>query len=124
MSLRSLRVACLLALAAILLPPETADARGRRWWLRPTAERLGPWVEQGWRREDWSRAPAIRTWDFSAPWSYDPETGYPSSTAEYPWGYTTPFVRVGRNCVASQINYSPGGDWVRYQRVLPSYYCR
>ncbi|MEK4034034.1 hypothetical protein WOC76_13815 [Methylocystis sp. IM3] len=124
MSLRPLRAACLLMLVAVLLSPESSAARGRRWWSAPAAQRLGPWVEEGWRREDWSRAPAIRDWGFSAPWSYDPETGYPSSTAEYPWGYTTPFVRVGRKCIANQINYSPGGDWVRYQRVQPSYYCR
>jgi hypothetical protein len=32
-------------------------------------------------------------------------------------------VRVGRLCVANEINASPGGDYVRYQRVRPWYYC-
>jgi hypothetical protein len=90
----------------------------------PGATRLGPWVEEGWRREDWSRAPAVRDWRYSAPANYDPLTGWPSSTAEYPWGYTTPFTRVGGKCVASAFNESPGGLVVRYQRVTPSYYCR
>jgi hypothetical protein len=117
-------------LLAILLLSAVAMAAGDAWALRRThmiypkhATHLGPWVEEGWQREDWSRTPAIRDWDFSAPWSYDPATGYPSSTVEYPWGYTTPFVRVGRKCVASEYNISPGGNEVRYQRVMPTYYC-
>ncbi|MGJ0391727.1 MAG: hypothetical protein ACR650_03080 [Methylocystis sp.] len=84
---------------------------------------LGPWLQEGWDREDWSRAPAIRGWGLSAPWDFDPIIGYPLSDAEYPWGYTTPFVRVGRYCVASEINIAPGGQAARYQRVRPSYYC-
>ncbi|MGJ0509428.1 MAG: hypothetical protein ACR652_20370 [Methylocystis sp.] len=124
MSARKFVLVCLLsASAAVLLTGEAAALRHPRYIYPKNAPHLGPWVEEGWRREDWSRAPAIRDWAFSAPWDYDPALGYPSSTAEYPWGYTTPFVRVGRKCVASEINVSPGGDSVRYQRVRPSYYC-
>jgi hypothetical protein len=83
----------------------------------------GPWVEEGWDREDWGRAPAVRAWGFSAPWDYGLYFGAPSSDEYYPWGYTTPFVRVGRKCVASELNRSPGGELIRYQRVRPSYYC-
>ncbi len=117
-------------LLSFLLIAAVAAPSGDAWALRRThmiysrhATHLGPWVEEGWQREDWSRGPAIRDGVFSAPWSYDPVTGYPSSTAEYPWGYTTPFVRVGRKCVASDVNRSPNGDAVRYQRVMPTYYC-
>jgi hypothetical protein len=123
-SSRFLGAACLLIFCAALLSPDAASAYRRQVWRAPGPPRLGPWIEKGWCCEDWSRAPAIRDWAFSAPWNYDPETGTPSSTAEYPWGYTTPFVKVGRRCVASEINGSPGGAWVRYQRVMPSYYCR
>lgn len=112
--------------ASATLFPSVAPAHGhRRLILRaPGPTRLGPWVEEGWRREDWSRAPAVRAPGFSAPRDFDPVTGYPSSEAEYPWGYTTPFERVGRLCVASDVNVSPGGMVARYQRVMPSYYCR
>jgi hypothetical protein len=124
MSRYFLLAAGLLALAAPFLSSIPAEAYRRPVGRAPGATHLGPWVEEGWVREDWSRAPAIRDWDFSAPWGFDPATGYPSSTAEYPWGYTTPFVRIGRKCVASDFNRSPGGEAVRYQRVMPSYYCR
>ncbi|WP_457796637.1 hypothetical protein [Methylocystis sp. S23] len=114
----------ILALAALLVfGASFAAARGRTQELRasgPTRE--GPWLQQGWEREDWSRAP-VRGWGFSAPWDYDPVTGYPAAADWYPWGYTTPFVRVGRRCVASEINESPGGKLIRYQRVRPSHYC-
>lgn len=101
-----------------------ASARARSHFIRangPAGE--GPWSQEGWEREDWSRAP-VRDWSFSAPWDFNPVTLYPSSTEWYPWGYTTPFVRVGRQCVASELNLSPGGDLIRYQRVRPGYYCR
>lgn len=110
--------------AAALLPAGEASALRRMHQIYPRhATHLGPWIEEGWRREDWSRAPAVRDWSFSAPQDFDPVMGYPSSTAEYPWGYTTPFVRVGRTCVASEMNMSPGGLAVRYQRVRPLRYC-
>jgi len=115
---------CLLAIVLIGLAAGDAAARERTHVLRahgPTRE--GPWLEEGWAREDWSRAPAVRRWGFSAPWDYGLFAGAPSSDEWYPWGYTTPFVRVGRQCVASEFNVSPGGEAVRYQRVRPSYYC-
>ncbi len=124
MSRLFLLAAGLLAVAAVSMSTDPAAAHRWRGWRAPGAPHLGPWVEEGWRREDWSRAPAVRNWGFSAPWGFDPATGYPSSTAEYPWGYTTPFVRVGRKCVASELNISPGGEAIRYQRVMPGYYCR
>lgn len=125
MSARKLMLTGLLSLAAATLAVTDASALRRARYIYPkNATHLGPWVEEGWSREDWSRSPSVRNWDFSAPWNFDPAAGYPSSTAEYPWGYTTPFVRVGRKCVASEFNVSPGGDAVRYQRVMPSYYCR
>jgi hypothetical protein len=116
-------LACLLFSAVTLMAGDAAALRRTHQIYPRYAPHLGPWVEEGWRREDWSRAPAVRDWDFSAPWDFDPVTGYPSSTVEYPWGYTTPFVRVGRKCVASEVNISPGGDAARYQRVRPGYYC-
>lgn len=120
MPLRHSRALRLFAVAATLLSSQAATAAHRQHVHRaPGAPRLGPWIEEGWRDEDWSRAPAVRTWDLSAPWD-----GSSSSTEQYPWGYTTPFVRVGRTCVASEINNGPGGEWVRYQRVMPAYYCR
>jgi hypothetical protein len=110
--------------ACIVAGTASAVARERTHFVRATGPtRVGPWVEEGWQREDWSRSP-VRDWAFSAPWDVDPVTLYPSSTEWYPWGYTTPFVRVGRLCVSSEINGSPGGAWVRYQRVRPTYYCR
>ncbi|GLI93460.1 hypothetical protein [Methylocystis echinoides] len=123
MSARNRLLICFLA-AAAALPAADAWALRRTHQIYPRfAPHLGPWVEEGWRREDWSRAPAVREWSWSAPADFDPLTGYPSSTAEYPWGYTTPFVRVGRKCVASELNLSPGGEVVRYQRVRSSAYC-
>lgn len=112
------------ALAALFATEAAAHRPSPRVHRAGGPTRLGPWVEQGWAREDWGRAPAVRGWAYSAPWDYDPVTGYPASDAQYPWGYTTPFVRVGRNCVASEFNYSPGGDVARYQRVRPASYCR
>ncbi|WP_442753740.1 hypothetical protein ACNHKD_12115 [Methylocystis sp. JAN1] len=101
-----------------------AAAGGRTHFLRATGPtREGPWLQEGWDREDWSRSP-VRGWAFSAPWDFDPVTLYPSTTEWYPWGYTTPFVRVGRQCVSSEINGGVNGEWIRYQRVRPSYYCR
>ena len=103
-----------------------AEARSKKSKLvrAPGAQRLGPWVEKSWQREDWSRAPAVRNWGDSAPANYDTETDTPSISVEYPWGYTAPFTRVGTKCIANELNESPGGLVVRYQRVLPSYYCR
>lgn len=124
MSLHPLRAACLLAAVGVIMTTQTATAHRRHGQRAPGAPHLGAWIEEGWRRADWSRAPAVRDWDFSAPATVDPSTGDPSSTAEYPWGYTTPFVRVGRKCVASELNAGLGGDVVRYQRVMPAYYCR
>lgn len=115
----------LIALGACLVLGASPAVAGRRThFVRangPTLE--GPWLEEGWAREDWSRSP-VRDWGFSAPWDFDPVTLYPSTNELYPWGYTTPFVRVGRQCVSSELNGSPGGAVVRYQRVRPSYYCR
>lgn len=116
---------CFVSAALPLLAVSSADAGFRGRVLRahgPTF--LGPWLQEGWNREDWSRAPAVRDWGLSAPWDFDPIAGYPISEAEYPWGYTTPFARIGRRCVASEINASPGGELVRYQRVRPLHYCR
>lgn len=90
----------------------------------PGAPRDGPWVEEAWRREDWSNAPSVREWGYSAPKYYDTNTGQPSSTAEYPWGYVSPYTVVGGKCITNELNESPGGLVVRYQRVLPIYYCR
>ena len=90
----------------------------------PGAPRLGPWIEEGWRREDWSRAPSERNWGDSAPSGSDPESGHPSITAEYPWGYVSPYIRVRGKCIVNELNESPGGLVVRYQRILPAYYCR
>jgi hypothetical protein len=110
--------------AALVLCASSAAAGGRTHFLRATGPtRDGPWLEEGWAREDWSRSP-VRGWAFSAPWDFDPVTLYPSTTEWYPWGYTTPSVRVGRHCVSSEMNAALGGEWVRYQRVRPSYYCR
>lgn len=118
-------LAVCLGAATPLLFADAAAAHTRRAKVMraPGGPRLGPWVEEGWQHEDWSRAPAVREWGWSAPWDYDPATGYPSATAEYPWGYTTPFARVGKKCIANELNASPGGLVVRYQRVMPSYYC-
>jgi hypothetical protein len=112
-----------MALAGVLQAPPGAQAR-RRYVEPPTRHmRLGPWIEEGWRREDWSRAPAVRGWASSAPYDYDPVLGFPMSGQFYPWGYTTPFVRVGSKCVASELNGNAGGAVARYQRVMPAYYC-
>lgn len=116
------RLLILLVGAGAALSASPADAQSRRHVTRasgPTED--GPWLQQGWEWEDWSRAP-IRGWGYSAPW--DAVYGYPSTTEQYPWGYTTPFVSVGRQCVSSEINVSPGGQLIRYQRVRPSHYCR
>lgn len=118
----ALRLPVVLLAAAVLFGAAPACGRARLHEGRasgPTAE--GPWLQQGWDWEDWSRAP-VRGWGYSAPW--DAVAGYPSTTEQYPWGYTTPFVRVGRQCVSSEVNLSPGGETVRYQRVRPSHYCR
>lgn len=112
-------IAGLVAMGVAIGSAADASASARRAH-GPT--RLGPWVQEGWERQDWSRAPAVRDWGWSAPWDYA-VAGFPASNEWYPWGYTTPFARVGRKCVASEINGGPGGDWVRYQRVRPSYYC-
>lgn len=90
----------------------------------PGAPRLGPWIEDGWRREDWSLAPSVRNWGYSAPNRSDPASGQPSITTEYPWGYVSPYIRVRGKCIVNELNESPGGLVVRYQRILPSYYCR
>jgi hypothetical protein len=103
---------CLGTTASDLCPAEASGRRHRPPVVRaPGAPRLGPWVEEGWRREDWSRAPAVREWGYSAPRDVDPWTGDPSSTAEYPWGYTTPFVRVGKKCVAMNSTKVRAGWW-------------
>jgi hypothetical protein len=111
---------------ALSFIPE-ASAWSRRGGAHPVRAngptQLGPFVEEGWDREDWSRAPSVRGWGFSAPAINGPGA-YAFSEEWYPWGYTTPFVRVGRHCVASEITASVGGAWARYQRVRPSYYCR
>lgn len=72
---------------------------------------LGPWVRNAWDRE-WGGA-----------WVYDPVAAWPATDEWYPWGYVAPFVRVGGKCVANEVNVSPGGDYVRYQRVRPAHYC-
>lgn len=76
---------------------------------------LGPWVEGAWRRE----------WGYDDAWPYAAGLAsyYPPTDQWYPWGYVAPFVRVGGKCVANEVNVSPGGDYVRYQRVRPYYYC-
>jgi len=84
--------------------------------------RLGPWVhgpwDDEWRAVGWA-------YDASLASPYPPTFvgPYPPTDQWYPWGYVAPFVRVGRKCVANEINVSPGGDYVRYQRVRPAYYC-
>lgn len=115
---------CMSASSVLLMTEASARTQKSKFVRAPGAQRLGPWVEEGWQREDWSRAPQVRGWGYSAPSDYDPITGYPSISAEYPWGYTTPYVRVGHRCIANEINQGLGGMEVRYQRVLPSYYCR
>lgn len=115
---------CMSASSVLLSTEANAHSHQSKVSRSPGAQRLGPWVEDGWRREDWSRAPQVRDWDYSAPRDWDPVTGYPSISAEYPWGYTAPYVRVGRRCIANENNRGLGGLVVRYQRVLPSYYCR
>lgn len=98
----------------------SAFARGR--WGRTDEGRakgpteIGPWVGGPWDGE----------WAEKLTYGRTPEGAplYPVVDEWYPWGYTAPFVRVGRQCVANDVNLSPGGDYVRYQRVRPAYYCR
>ena len=90
----------------------------------PGAPRLGPWIEEGWRREDWSHAPSVRNWGYSAPNGSDPASAQPIINTEYPWGYVSPYIRIGGKCIVNELNESPGGLVVRYQRILPLYYCR
>lgn len=125
MRLRHLLAIYLTYAALAFLGASCAEAAHRSRIFVPASgpNFLGPWLQEGWDREDWSRAPAIRDWGLSAPWDFNPVLGYPISDAQYPWGYTTPFVRVGRHCVASEANIAPGGQAARYQRVRPSYYC-
>ena len=85
---------------------------------------LGHWIEKGWEQQDPAISPAIREWGFSAPWDFTPDKRLPSSNEEYPWGYTAYITKVGRQCIASEYNASPGGTYIRYQRVLPAYYCQ
>jgi hypothetical protein len=103
------------------LVPTISSAASRHLTARaPGGARLGSWNEEAWLQEDWSRAPAVRFWGYSKPNDFTTS----ASMAEYPWGYTTRFVRISGKCVASEFNESPGGLVVRYQRVMPSYYCR
>jgi hypothetical protein len=113
------------AVAVAFVPDASAwsHRRGERFVRANGPTELGPWVQEGWDREDWARAPSVRGWGYSAPADYGPYAGYLWSDEWYPWGFTTPYVRVGRQCVSSEMNVSVGGAAVRYQRVRPSYYC-
>jgi hypothetical protein len=115
--MRARKSAFLGVLTAALLIGIASDAaawvRRRDGFHRATGPtQLGPWVRG--------------VWDQSAdPWAYgyDYNAASPWNSAWYPWGYTTPFVRVGRQCVAADWNMGTGGYVVRYQRVRPAYYC-
>lgn len=99
---------------------EAAHARAR-WGRVPEGRAagptgMGPWVQGPWDSE-WS---GVLARDHA--WR-GPGGPYPDIDEWYPWGYVAPFTRVGRHCVANDVNVSPGGDFVRYQRVRPYYYC-
>ena len=80
--------------------------------------RLGPWVNGPWDYD-----PSYYNWSAAA-WALNQGLGpYPPSDEWYPWGYAAPYERVGRKCVANEINVSPGGDYARYQRVRSTLYC-
>lgn len=117
---RGFLILALVVSTAAISFSSTASARGR--WGRVDLNRsngptlLGPWVPGPWDGE-W----AEKQRGGSTAWG---EPLHPVFDEWYPWGYTAPFTRVGRLCVANDVNRSPGGDIVRYQRVRPSYYCR
>ena len=105
------------ALLASIAPEAAAwGYRGRAHVHRaPGPTRLGPWVNEAWSGG----------WVYPDGWAYSAGLvgAYPATDEWYPWGYTAPFVRVGNKCVANEINVSPGGEYARYQRVRPAYYC-
>ncbi|PPD45400.1 MAG: hypothetical protein CTY15_04855 [Methylocystis sp.] len=84
-------------------------------FIRATGTRLGPFVREAWGPE----------WGYYGGWPYAAGgvSAYPPTDEWYPLGYVAPFVRVGSKCVANEINVSPGGAYVRYQRVRPAHYC-
>lgn len=112
------RLAIAILVAAVGVAAET-QARGR--WGRvnvgpaPSATELGPWVGGPWDVEWAEKLPYGHT-----PWGTPIR---PPVDEWYPWGYVAPFVRVGRQCVANDVNVGLDGDIVRYQRVRPRYYC-
>lgn len=106
-----------LAAALVLGAASEAGARAHRRELQsraPAPTQLGPWVREAWPG-----------WGYAGDWAYDAGlvSAYPATDEWYPWGYVAPFVRVGGKCVANEFNRSPGGNYVRYQRVRPGYYC-
>lgn len=108
-------------LAALAAGATATQSLARDRWSRanegrahgPTA--LGPWVGGPWDNE----------WAEKLPYGHTPWGApiFPVVSEWYPWGYAAPFVRVDRRCVANDVNVSLGGDFVRYQRVRPGYYC-
>jgi hypothetical protein len=105
-----------LAAAAFLLllssTPLAWDGRDTMNY-RTAGPRLGPYIRGPWDRGWCCGAYDLRLVD-----------AYPIANAWYPWGYTAPFVRVGRLCVSNELVASVGGEYVRYQRVYPRRYCR
>ncbi len=117
--LRSLAVAARFFAVAAFLGGTVSEASAWRYrrehFYRATGPtHLGPFLKQAWDRE----------WGYPDAWPYAfGANAYPATDEWYPWGYVAPFVRVGGKCVANEVNVSPGGEYVRYQRVRPSHYC-
>ena len=111
-----------LAVAAfiILLPSQAPAWDGRdRVHYRTAGTHLGPHI-----RGPWDRGWCCGAFDAGFVYDLRFADAYPTPNSWYPWGYTAPFVRVGRLCASNELVASVGGEYVRYQRVYPGRYCR
>jgi len=91
-------------------------SKGAHWHRSKGPVVLGPWVRGPW---DYNL-------DYYGGGEYagSPFVGWGSiDNPFYPWGYTAPYVRAGRVCVANQWATNGVGVLVRYQKVRPLFYC-
>lgn len=93
------------------------DRGGREHWVRSNGPPgLGPWIPGVWD----PNGSYVGGWGSPGWRVFGPDA---IMTAQYPWGYTAPYVRAGRVCVGNLFATNGVGILVRYQKVRPAIYC-